>query len=81
MEVSGQLHAPAALSLGKAPGIHWTGGWAGPRAVLDAVVKRKIPRVNGKVMKQPNSYKYRACNTVSYKMNMEPEEIYVNIIV
>jgi len=44
-------------------------------------VKRKIPRVNGKVMKQPNSYKYRACNTVSYKMNMEPEEIYVNIIV
>jgi hypothetical protein len=26
------------------PGIQWIGGWVGPRAVLDAVVKRKIPR-------------------------------------
>jgi len=24
------------------PGIHWIGGWAGPGAGLDAVVKRKI---------------------------------------
>jgi hypothetical protein len=44
MEVSGQLHAPAALPPGKEPpGTHWKGGWVGPRAVLDAVVKRKIP--------------------------------------
>jgi hypothetical protein len=28
---------------GKSPGIDWIGGWVGPRAVLDAVVKRKIP--------------------------------------
>jgi hypothetical protein len=27
----------------RAPGTHWTGGWVGPRAVPDAVVKRKIP--------------------------------------
>jgi hypothetical protein len=27
----------------RAPGAHWIGGWLGPRAVLDAVVKRKIP--------------------------------------
>jgi hypothetical protein len=27
----------------KTPGSHWIGGWLGPRAVLDAVVKRKIP--------------------------------------
>jgi hypothetical protein len=27
----------------KAPGTHWIGGWVGPRVVLDAVVKRKIP--------------------------------------
>jgi hypothetical protein len=27
----------------RAPGTHWIRGWAGPRAVLDAVVKRKIP--------------------------------------
>jgi hypothetical protein len=26
-----------------APGAHWIGGWVGPRAVIDAVVKRKIP--------------------------------------
>jgi hypothetical protein len=27
----------------RAPGIHWIGGRVGPRAVLDAAVKRKIP--------------------------------------
>jgi hypothetical protein len=27
----------------KPPGIHWVGGWVGPRASFDAVVKRKIP--------------------------------------
>jgi hypothetical protein len=27
----------------RAPGIHWIGGWVGSRAVLDAVVKKKIP--------------------------------------
>jgi hypothetical protein len=27
----------------RAPGTHWIGGWVGPRAVLDAVVRRKIP--------------------------------------
>jgi hypothetical protein len=28
----------------RAAGTHWIGGWVGPRAVLDAAVKRKIPR-------------------------------------
>jgi hypothetical protein len=27
----------------RALGTDWIGGWLGPRAVLDAVVKRKIP--------------------------------------
>jgi hypothetical protein len=27
----------------RAPVTHWIGGWVGPRAVLDAVVKIKIP--------------------------------------
>jgi hypothetical protein len=27
----------------RAPGTHWIGVWVGPRAVLDPVVKRKIP--------------------------------------
>jgi hypothetical protein len=44
MEVSGLLHDPAAFPLReRAPGTHWIGGWLGPRAVLDAVVKREIP--------------------------------------
>jgi len=28
----------------RAPGTYWIGGWVGARAVLDMVVKRKIPR-------------------------------------
>jgi len=44
MEMSGQLHTPAALPPGKGtPGTHWIGGWVGPRAILNAVVKTKIP--------------------------------------
>jgi hypothetical protein len=44
MEVSGQLHAPAALPPKKRdPGTHWIGGQVGPRTVLDAVVKRTSP--------------------------------------
>jgi hypothetical protein len=27
----------------RSPGTHWIGGWVGPRAVLDAVARRKIP--------------------------------------
>jgi hypothetical protein len=43
MEVSGQLHAPAALPPEKEPLVPIKiGGWVGLRAVLDAVVKRKI---------------------------------------
>jgi hypothetical protein len=32
MEVSGQFHHPAALAPGeRVRGIHWTGGWVGPK--------------------------------------------------
>jgi hypothetical protein len=27
----------------RAPGTHWIGGWVGTRAILDVVVKKKIP--------------------------------------
>jgi hypothetical protein len=44
MEVRGQLHALAAFTpRERAPGTHWIGGWMGLRAVVDTVVKRKIP--------------------------------------
>jgi hypothetical protein len=43
MEVSGQLHASAALPpLEITHGTHWIGGWVGPRVGLDVVGKRKI---------------------------------------
>jgi hypothetical protein len=43
MEVSGRLHASAALPPGKKPCTHWIGGWVGRRAGLDAVARREIP--------------------------------------
>jgi hypothetical protein len=47
MEVSGQLHSPAALPRERAPGTHWIGGWVvGHRAGLHMVLKRKIPSLH-----------------------------------
>jgi len=45
MEVSGQLCVLTALppTPVRAHGIHWIGGWVGPRAILDMVAKRKSP--------------------------------------
>jgi hypothetical protein len=44
MEVSDQLHVPAALSSGeRSPVIHWIGRWMGHRAGPKAVAKRKNP--------------------------------------
>jgi hypothetical protein len=37
MEVSGQLHASAALPPGKDASTHWMEGWVGPRASLDVI--------------------------------------------
>jgi hypothetical protein len=43
MEVSGQLHAPAALPPAKEPAVrNWIEGWLDPRAGLDDVEKRKF---------------------------------------
>jgi hypothetical protein len=44
MEVSGQIHSRGHFTpMERAPGTHWIGSWVDPRAVLGAVVKRKIP--------------------------------------
>jgi hypothetical protein len=44
MDVGFQLHAPAALPLGKRPGTHFIGGWVGPRAGQDGCRKsRPLP--------------------------------------
>jgi len=45
MELSSQLHAPPALSLGeRTTSMHWIGGWKGHRASLDPVAKRMLPK-------------------------------------
>jgi hypothetical protein len=47
LEVSCQLHAPAALpSGGGGPGTHWV-GWVDPRAILDNAEKRKFLTLPG----------------------------------
>jgi len=44
VEVSDQLHTPAAFTPGeRASHIHWIGGWVGPRTDLDVVVKGTSP--------------------------------------
>jgi hypothetical protein len=43
----GQLHAPAALSRGKARRTLWVGVWVDPRASLDDVEKRNILTLPG----------------------------------
>lgn len=42
MDVSGQLHGPAALALERKPQYPWRNGWVGPRVGLDDREKRKI---------------------------------------
>jgi hypothetical protein len=38
-----ESHAGHFTSRERTPGTHWIGGWVGPTAVLDAVLKRRIP--------------------------------------
>jgi hypothetical protein len=40
--LDGQLRAPVALPREAVPGIHFTGGWVGPKASMDNIGKRKI---------------------------------------
>jgi hypothetical protein len=65
MEISCQLHAPAALSpppTERASVTHCIGGWEGPRTGLNAVEKRKnsftVPTGNRTAVTQPASGHY-----------------------
>jgi hypothetical protein len=42
VEVSDQLHSPAALPRERAPCPHWIGGCVDPRAGMDRIEKRKL---------------------------------------
>jgi hypothetical protein len=46
VEVGWKRQAPDALSLGKSPGTHRTGGWDGPRAGLETRKSVAPSRVN-----------------------------------
>jgi hypothetical protein len=43
MEVSEWLQIPTALAMEKGTDTNWLGGWMGPRAGLDASVRRRNP--------------------------------------
>jgi hypothetical protein len=48
LKLSGQLHSPAALTLGKkASDTHWTGGYVDTRVSLDDVEKRNFLIIPG----------------------------------
>jgi hypothetical protein len=47
MGLGGQRHTPAALSPVKRPGIHFTGGWLGPRVGMDECRKSRPPPPSG----------------------------------
>jgi hypothetical protein len=54
----------------RAPGTHWIGGWVGPRAVLDAVVKRKIPSPRRK-----SNHRTPIFNPVAQRCTTEPSRL------
>jgi hypothetical protein len=60
MEVSGQIHDPAALPQVKSLRYSLDRGWVGPRAGLDAIEKRKIlvPVGNRTPTGRPSSLQY-----------------------
>jgi hypothetical protein len=51
----------------RAPGTHWIGGWVGPRAGLNAVVKRKIPSPQQK--SNPRTPIVQARSPVLYRLS------------
>jgi hypothetical protein len=75
MEGSGQLHGPAA------PRSHWIGGWVGPRAVMDAVVKRKIPsprrELNPRIQATRWIGLHKKCCTVTCLERLDKTAIYL----
>jgi hypothetical protein len=56
MEVSGQVHAPAALPREGAPGNHCVGGFLGPRTGLDTGEEKNIFLLLGIEPRHPKFY-------------------------
>ena len=61
MEVGGQRHASAALTLRKVPGTRCAGGWVGPRGDLDGCGKSRPPPLFYPRTVHPTSSRYTDC--------------------
>jgi hypothetical protein len=66
------------------PGTHWIGGWVGHRAVLDAVVKRKIPSTRRESnprtpIVQPVAQRYTDWGIMAHCHYQVPNLIYLNV--
>jgi len=61
----------------RAPAIHWIRGWVSPRAVLDAVVKRKIPSLH-----RESNHRTPIVQSVAqrYTDHSPPEKLVVTLI-
>jgi hypothetical protein len=67
MKMSGQFQVRPLHPRETAPGIHWIGGWMGPRARLDAMEKRKIVPLPG-IQPRPSSLYHVAISTELVKI-------------
>ena len=58
MGLSGQFYAPAALPVEKREnGNHYTGGWVGPRPILDVLEKKTsfaLPQIEPRLISRPD---------------------------
>jgi hypothetical protein len=60
----------------RAPGTLWIGGWVGPRTVLDAAVKKKIPSPHRELnpitlIVQPVAQRYTNCTALKVKVKVK----------
>jgi hypothetical protein len=85
MEMSGQLHGPAALPPGKEPPVtHWIGGCMGLRFGMDAVVSKKeirSPRRESKPdhpIVHPIASRYTDWGNPAHSCNTENIEMFVS---
>jgi len=67
MAMSGQLHGPAALPPGRAPGTHWIGGWVGLEQFWTRWWREKFPAFAGNRTIEPRSSITKFCKAISTK--------------
>jgi hypothetical protein len=64
---------------GKIPGTPWIGGWVGPRAGLDAVVRRKIPKFYRELNPESSS-PYHSAILLSYVGSLFDQYLAIYIV-